>query len=165
MSWDVNFRRKILDKHVDVDLHYCYQCSRCTKDCPVSAVMGEDVYSPRRIILTALIGLKDAVIRPKDNNLNLYACTYCDNCDEVCPSDIKLTEIFYLLKNLSIAENKGPEWPIEQAKVIAEHGVAIPLQAGIERRRQQMNLSALPTPNISEVQTILKETGVADVIK
>ena len=159
------FRRKILEKHSDIDLHYCYQCSRCTKECPVSAILGKDVYSPRKIILDALLGLKNAVILPKENNINLYGCTYCDTCDEVCPSNIELTEIFYLLKNISIAENKGPDWPVEQAKVILEHGVAIPLQAGIERRRQQMNLAALPTPNVSEIQTILKETGVTDVIK
>ncbi|MHA1145268.1 MAG: 4Fe-4S double cluster binding domain-containing protein [Candidatus Helarchaeota archaeon] len=165
MSWDMNFRRKVLDKHQDINLQYCYQCSRCVRECPVSAIVGDDVYNPRRIILNAFLGLKDAVIKSKDDNVNLYACTYCDTCDEVCPSNIELTEIFYLLKNISLAENKGPEWPIAQAKVIYENGLAIPMQAAIEKRRERMGLSGLPAPDVSDIQTILKETGVAELLK
>ena len=43
MSWDMEFRRKILDRHQKEILQYCYQCSRCVKECPAAKALGEDV--------------------------------------------------------------------------------------------------------------------------
>ena len=160
---DLEFKREILDMHEAAQFAYCYQCQNCTKKCPVSNLIGKDRYSPRRLIMNSFLGFKDVVLG-KDDLTSLWGCTYCDTCDEICPNEIKLTEIFYLLKNKAIAAGIGPEWPIMQASVVIEHGKAIPLMAAIERRRDQMKLPKIPQPDVNEVKTLMKETGVDAII-
>ena len=161
---DLEFRREILDVHSVAQFSYCYQCKRCTQICPISDVVGSERYDPRRIIMNAFLGFKDAILNQEDM-IQLWGCTYCDSCDEVCPQNIQLTEIFYIIKNKAIAAGKGPEWPVAQASVVLEHGKAIPLMTAIERRRDQMKLPKIPAPELKTVQTILKETGAEDIIK
>jgi heterodisulfide reductase subunit C len=84
---------------------------------------------------------------------------------EVCPNDIELVDIFYLLRNMSVAAGEAPEAYLMQAKTIFENGAAIPMTGPIERRRDQMGLSTPPKASVDEVQTILKETGVDKVIQ
>ncbi|TFG06829.1 MAG: 4Fe-4S dicluster domain-containing protein [Promethearchaeota archaeon] len=168
MSIDFEFRKQVMDHHISADLiKYCYQCNRCTDNCPVSAVTldfyGVEGYNPRSNILNALLGYKDSIFDAED--LVIWGCTVCDTCDEVCPQNIELTEIFTFLKNQSIARGKGPEFLYGQAKAIFDDAKAIPSQPAIERRRQQMGLPAVIPPDVSEVQTLLKNIGTDKKLK
>ena len=41
---DFEFRKQVMDYHMGSDIiKYCYQCSRCTDNCPVSDV-SKDFY-------------------------------------------------------------------------------------------------------------------------
>jgi heterodisulfide reductase subunit C len=140
-------------------LYPCLQCGVCTSECPVSKVtMGK--YNPRRNILAALSGYKDLLLNRDD--LAIWGCTDCHTCDEVCPYDIELTSLFASLKNQSIALGKGPEYIVEQAKVIFDYAKAIPSQPAIERRREDLGLPAVLKPDINEVQTLLTNLGIKD---
>ncbi|MHA1129752.1 MAG: 4Fe-4S dicluster domain-containing protein [Candidatus Helarchaeota archaeon] len=163
VSVDVEFRRKILDIHQPARLMYCYQCNHCTDDCPISKVVGSDVYNPRKLILHSLLGMKNNIIGVKENPA-LWSCQTCDLCDEVCPNDIELTNIFYILRNLSVKAGEAPAAYLMQAKMIFENGAAIPMTGPIERRRTQMGLSSLPQAPLDEIQTILKARGVDKVL-
>ncbi len=164
VSVDVEFRRKILDKHISARLMYCYQCNHCTHECPVSDVVGSDVYNPRKLVLHSFLGMKGNIVGITKNPA-LWACTTCDTCDEVCPNDIELTEIFYILRNMSVKAGEAPEAYVAQAKTILENGKAIPKQPAIQRRREQMGLKDLPDPSLTEVQTIFKETKLDEILK
>ena len=66
MSIDFEFRKLVMDYHIGSEvIKYCYQCSRCTDNCPVSAVTidfySQGGYNPRANILNALLGYKDAI--------------------------------------------------------------------------------------------------------
>ena len=67
------------------------------------------------------------------DNFSIWGCTVCDTCDEVCPQKIELTEIFTVLKNMSIAAGEGPDYYTTQASTIYDSGKAIPSQPAIER--------------------------------
>ena len=102
MSIDFEFRKLVMDHHIGSDLiKYCYQCSRCADNCPVTRVSfdfyGTSGYNPRSNILNALLGYKDAIFDA--DPLVIWGCTVCDTCDEVCPQNIELTEIFTFLKD------------------------------------------------------------------
>jgi len=143
-------------------LYPCLQCGVCTSECPVSKVtMGK--YNPRRNILATLLGYKDLLLNRDD--LAIWGCTDCHTCDEVCPHDIELTSLFASLKNQSIALGKGPDYIVEQAKVIFDNAKAIPSQPAIERRREELGLPAVLEPDISEVQTLLTNLGIKDKIE
>jgi heterodisulfide reductase subunit C len=95
----------------------------------------------------------------------IWGCTVCDTCDEVCPQNIELTEIFTFLKNQSIAQGKGPEFIYSQAKAVYDSAKAIPSQPAIERRRQQMGLPAVADPNVNEVQSLFNNLGANKKLK
>jgi heterodisulfide reductase subunit C len=168
MTIDFEFRKQVMDYHVGSDLiKYCYQCSRCTDNCPISAVTidfySTGGYNPRANILKALLGYKDLIFEA--DPLAIWGCTVCDTCDEVCPQHIELTEIFTFLKNKSVEQGKAPEFIYGQAKAIFESAKAIPSQPAIERRREQLGLPAVVTPDINELQTLLKNIGADKKLK
>lgn len=138
-------------------VHYCYQCGRCTDICPVSELEPER-YDPRTLVMQGLLGLSHMILQP-DKQFNLWGCQTCDLCDEICPNDIVLTDIFTILKNQSMRMGLAPEAYISQAKMVMETGQAIPLQDAIARRRDKMGLPLIPKPNVKEIQKILKATG------
>ena len=143
-------------------LYPCLQCGTCTSECPVSIVTKGN-YNPRRNILATLLGYKDLLLNGDD--LGIWGCTDCHTCEEVCPQGIELTDLFASLKNQSIKLGKGPDYIIEQAKIIFDNAKAIPSQPAIERRRQELGLPAVPEPNISEVQTLLTNLGIKDRVE
>ncbi|TXT65885.1 MAG: CoB--CoM heterodisulfide reductase iron-sulfur subunit C [Promethearchaeota archaeon] len=151
---DFEFRNKLMGEDIGSTLAYCYQCATCSGACPVAQVTNGR-YNPRRLILDSLLGLKEKIFG-KENSFNIWGCTICDTCDEICPQKVELTEIFTLLKNESIARGEGPEYFYSQASTIFETGKAIPMQSAIERRREQFGLPEIMPPNVEEVQTILK---------
>ena len=62
-------------------------------------------------------------------------------------------------KSFSNSLGKGPEFIYSQAKAVFESAKAIPSQPAIERRRDQLGLPAVMTPDVNEVQTLLKNIG------
>ncbi|MFX1309948.1 MAG: 4Fe-4S dicluster domain-containing protein [Promethearchaeota archaeon] len=168
MEANFEFRKQVMDFHIGPDvIKYCYQCSRCADNCPVTAVT-EDFYTttgynPRSNILLALLGYKDLLLG--GDELVIWGCTVCDTCDEVCPQNIELTEIFTFLKNQSIALGKGPEFIYSQAKTVFDNAKAIPSQPAIERRRDQLGLPAVVAPDVGEVQTLLRNIGADKKLK
>jgi heterodisulfide reductase subunit C len=138
-------------------LYPCLQCGICTSECPVSKVtMGN--YNPRRNVLAILLLYKDLL--QKGDDLVIWGCTVCNTCDEVCPQNIELTDLFSYLKNQSISLGRGPDYIIDQAKRIYNSAKAIPLQPAIERRREELGLPGVSKPNLNELQTILKNLGL-----
>jgi len=169
METNFEFRKQIMDYHIGPDvIKYCYQCSRCADNCPVTYVSADFYdsdkgYNPRKNILMAILGYKDLLLGADD--LTIWGCTVCDTCDEVCPQNIELTEIFTFLKNQSIALGKGPEFIYSQAKTVFESAKAIPSQPAIERRREQLRLPKVIDPDVNEVQTLLKILGIDKKLK
>ena len=157
VSVDYELRKKVMDAHIGDSLKYCYQCSRCTDVCPVAKV-APDKYNPRANIMLSFLGVN--IFKGQKDNMAIWGCTVCDTCDEVCPQKVELTEIFTILKNMSIERGEGPEYYTTQASTILENGKAIPMQPAIERRREQMGLPPIMTPDVAEVKKLLQATGL-----
>jgi len=138
-------------------LYPCFQCGICTSECPVSKVT-KGIYNPRRNVLATLLGYKDLLLNGAD--LVIWGCTACHTCDEVCPHNIELTDLFTSLKNQSITLGKGPDSIITQVKTIFDNAKAIPSQPAIERRRQELGLPAVSKPDVNEIQTLLSNLGI-----
>ena len=162
VSVDFELRKKVMDAHIHDTLKYCYQCSRCNDVCPV-AKATDDRYNPRAIIMNSFLGLN--VFIGEKNNFSIWGCTVCDTCDEVCPQKIELTEVFTVLKNMSIAKGEGPDYYTTQASTIYDSAKAIPMQTAIERRRDQLGLPKIEAPNVEEVQKLLNATKLNVVLK
>jgi len=162
---DFEFRKVIMDTAVGSDkIKYCYQCSKCTDNCPVAAVANpfyQNVFDPRLIVLGTYLGYKDVVMMlvTAEGSMVPWGCTVCDTCDTVCPQGIEVTEIIALAKNVATGAGLVPANIKGQAQAVFDSGKAIPPQDAITRRREQMGLPAVPAPDINEVQSLLKNIG------
>jgi heterodisulfide reductase subunit C len=158
---NMEFKKKMLDMTLHDKIKYCYQCNRCNRVCPVAKVTGGK-YDPRTLIMGSFLGLPQLLAGDK---FAIWGCQVCDTCDEKCPNGIELTEVFVLLKNISVEQGTAPQYYTTQAKTILQNGKAIPMQAAIERRRTELGLPAEPKCDVKEVQTILKATGLDKKLK
>ncbi len=131
--------------------------------CPVAQVTGGR-YNPRRLILDALLGLKHKIFGVGDN-FNIWGCTACDTCDEICPQKVELTEIFTILKNMSVERGEAPDYYSFQAMNIFKNAKAIPLQPAIEKRREQLGLPKIMQPDIAEVKKLLETTKLTEKLE
>jgi len=110
-----------------LDLDACTMCGRCTSVCPAHAT-GKSL-DPREIVLKsgevmAATGTPkvspplgtDPEITVSANSLferitpeELWACTTCKACDEICPVNIEITDkIFDMRRYLSLMESNFP---------------------------------------------------------
>jgi len=148
------FRNEVLKKNAS--LSYCYQCSTCSGGCPV-AVLTNGKYNPRKIIEEAILGLKDKLVEQQEPNI--WLCSTCQKCVELCPQMVELTEIFILIKNLCFKRGKVPDGFIAQGQAVLENGVAIPYSKVILTRREKLGLPIIKTAPVDEIKKILIETN------
>jgi len=100
----------------------CIQCGTCSGSCPMCPDMD---YSPRQIFAMTRAGLKESVL----SSTAIWLCTACYSCAVRCPKDIKITDIMYKLKQLSLkhglknpAEKRSPVLLSNFVKVVRKYG-------------------------------------------
>lgn len=80
----------------------CIQCGTCSGSCPVAYMMD---YAPRKLFAMIRAGYRDDVMKSD----TIWICASCYMCAARCPKDIKITDIMYALKRLSIKSKKNIE--------------------------------------------------------
>ncbi len=90
----------------------CIQCGSCTASCPTAPWMD---HSPRQLFALIRCGMRDEVL----SSNTPWTCSSCYTCYVRCPKEIKITDVMYALKRLSIKEGRAkPE--TKAARVMAE---------------------------------------------
>jgi heterodisulfide reductase subunit C/nitrate reductase gamma subunit len=83
---------------------YCFTCENCSTVCPVVGNYDNPQQDldllPHQIIRSLGLGLKDLAMGSK----MLWYCLTCYQCQQHCPQGVKVTDIFYELKNLAVIE-------------------------------------------------------------
>jgi quinone-modifying oxidoreductase, subunit QmoC len=76
-------------------LRRCIQCGTCTGSCPVAYAMD---LTPREVIARFRAGDVESILRSR----TIWTCASCYMCTTRCPSGIKITDLLYALKRLSM---------------------------------------------------------------
>lgn len=103
---------------------HCFGCQTCTTVCPV--VMNyenpQEVVGllPHQIMNCLGLGLTEMATGPQ----MLWDCLTCYQCQEHCPQSVKVTDVLYCLKNLSI---KNACMPSAEDADVAE-SASLPLE-------------------------------------
>ncbi len=83
---------------------YCFTCENCSTVCPVVGNYENPQEHldllPHQIIRSMGFGVKDLAMGSR----MLWYCLTCYQCQEHCPQGVKVTDIFYELKNLAAKE-------------------------------------------------------------
>jgi heterodisulfide reductase subunit C len=82
------------------EIKKCIQCGTCSGSCPQGAVMD---YAPRKIFSLIRAGFRDEVLESN----TIWYCSSCYSCAVRCPKEIKITDVMYALKRISIKEGKA----------------------------------------------------------
>jgi len=87
---------------VNTSYRGCYSCQRCTNVCPVVRSYDNPVESlgmlPHQIIYTLGLGNRELAMGAQ----MIWSCSTCYLCQEHCPNQVELTDIFYTLKNSAL---------------------------------------------------------------
>jgi len=148
------FRNK-LDSLLDGDrLNYCYQCGACVGDCP--AARYSDEFNPRVILLKALFGLEEELI--KDDS-PIWLCTNCYTCYERCPQDVRPIEVINALKNIAVEKHKNPPDVNKIVESVQKTGRTVVYTPLVDKRRKELGLKEIEEiPDaIKEIEIIIKE--------
>ena len=84
----------------------CYTCLTCTSSCPVVAVTGDIRQfgsAPHQVIHALVLGQIDLA---KDASI-VWDCLTCYKCQENCPQGVRITDIFYQLRNMEYHQELG----------------------------------------------------------
>jgi len=82
----------------------CFSCQRCTNICPVVRSFDNPVESlgllPHQIMFSLGLGNTELAMGSK----MIWSCSTCYLCQEHCPNNVELCDIFYSLKNRAITK-------------------------------------------------------------
>jgi heterodisulfide reductase subunit C len=153
---DFEKRRKLESILGAEQLSYCYQCGACVGDCP-SARFYEQ-FNPREIMLRALIGDIDQLIKPDSI---IWNCSNCYNCYERCPQDVRPVEVIIALKNLAV--NDGSSSSSDEIMSIVnrinETGFSVPIVSSTNKLREELGLKPLKKINSEELKIIVQSNN------
>jgi len=84
-----DYFRKIAPDSGQPDI--CLQCGACASGCPASGVFGMD---PRKFVRMVSMGLDDELL----NNQWVWVCTLCNRCVPVCPMNINISRLVFVVR-------------------------------------------------------------------
>lgn len=126
-------------------------CEACREECTaaVSTRNSEKPFDPLAPVDMLLSGrYYDAV-----NSAEIWRCLQCGKCEERCPNNCGLKELYAKLRELSIAESGAPRIIDDHVKMLEETGYSMPRRAGIRKR---MGLPPAPDVDSAEIRTIIE---------
>ncbi len=101
-SMDQGFKSRLAASLPGDTSNLCFACTTCTASCPVVRNFENPLEAlgmlPHQMIRAANFGLGDMVF---DSNM-LWSCLGCYECQDNCPQGVRITDVFYELKNLAM---------------------------------------------------------------
>jgi heterodisulfide reductase subunit C2 len=85
---------EIVERDSGTLVRKCYQCGRCSGDCPVSFAMD---YLPNQIMRLVQLGRREELLRSKA----IWQCSSCLTCSAVCPQELDPAGVIDSLRMMS----------------------------------------------------------------
>ena len=98
-------------------------------------------YDPRRLLRLAVLGRRQEVLASP----LIWLCCSCQNCSEVCPQDVRCSEVLTAIKNLAARQGYAPPSGQAMARQLAAHGRLLEVGEFENDKRAELGL-----PPVSE---------------
>jgi heterodisulfide reductase subunit C len=131
---DPNFKYEVAAEPGGAGLKACFACAACSARCPVSG--HREQYDPRRIIRMTLLGQREEVL----SSPIIWLCSACYSCQEVCPQEVRFTEVLTAIKNIASREGYAPPSAKQIAGLLANHGRLLPVTEFENDKRADLGL-------------------------
>ncbi len=100
---DPSFKYHLAEGESGKEIYNCFSCGTCTAGCPERDL--DPLYSPRKVIKTSLLGIKDKVY----SNKFVEICSTHYRCLEQCPQGVKIPELMFAIREIAIKEGYNKE--------------------------------------------------------
>ena len=84
----------------------------------------------------ALLGMKKEVLESDF----IWLCSSCYGCHEVCPQNVRFTDVMFAIKNLAVAEACIPAGLTAQKTLLKDHGRLYEVTDFENEKREKMGL-------------------------
>lgn len=153
ISESVSFSEEVKRCHGGETLMSCYQCGTCASSCPIAKI--DSRFNPREVIKLALLGERNEVISTEP----IWLCTSCFNCQERCPQNVEIAELFYALRNIAVKDGYSPNIYADFGSALMSEGRIVNISKFVEKKREEYGLPPLKSVALDDLNTILSETG------
>ena len=154
---DPAFRKEIQSMTNADELSACFACSTCTAACPIANAWD---IMPHQLIRMILLGMREKVLSSRE----IWLCLTCFECQERCPQNVRVTDIFFDCKNLAAEEGMIPDSIVMLGKELIEKGQLYTVTADWER--EDMDLEPeVPGLSTDYVKKTLSETRTGRLVK
>ena len=101
-----NGNEKFLQKleRMEIDVHACFQCGRCSSGCPVADFFDLQVME---VVRLASYGMEDILL----NSKTIWLCAACETCATRCPNEIEIAGLMDVLRSLALKKGVVPAEP------------------------------------------------------
>ncbi|MFW9934538.1 MAG: 4Fe-4S dicluster domain-containing protein [Candidatus Thorarchaeota archaeon] len=143
-----------------VDTQSCYSCGTCVAACPVSRLVGSDIYHPRRVVKATLEGKAAALL----TDTSLWLCTSCHSCLEHCPQKVPVSELIQDLQNIASSMGITPDDIVSEVENILATGWALAPSEQANKKRAELGLPPIPLGDRvgTDLQKIAKTTELLE---
>ena len=145
----MNELKEIISKKGGDIIGKCFQCGECGSVCPIGYI--RKTHSPRRILYR--LAMDDSEILDSEE---LWLCTTCFSCTEICPKDVDPQGIFIEVRNYACKSGRKPPGRIKSMiTTIAKDGMILPIIGRAARMREEMNLEEIKKPDMQKISKII----------
>ena len=131
---DPTFKERVAAQPGGEGIRACFACKACTSACPIEAI--DRRYDPRKIIRMALLGMKKEVLESDF----IWLCSSCYGCHEVCPQNVRFTEVMFAIKNLAVSEACVPPGLMAQKSLLRGPGRLYEVTEFENEKREKLGL-------------------------
>jgi heterodisulfide reductase subunit C len=155
---DPNFKYEVAKEHGGENIKRCFSCGTCSAICPVFSVNSK--YNPRKIIRMIQLGMKKEVLE----SYFIWLCSGCYSCYEICPRDVKITNIMSALRNIASRNGFVPDNIIASVDLLEKYGRLLEVSEFENTIRNKKNIPELKL-TIPEIKKLLEKSDIYDIVK
>ena len=155
---DPSFKFEVAKEPGGENIKRCFACATCSTICPVFNV--DERYDPRRIIRMVLLGMKEEVLK---SDL-IWLCSGCYSCYELCPRDVKITDVMSAIRNIASREGFIPHAIKASVDQLDKFGRLLEVSEFENQVRCKKGIPELKL-TLPEIKELLKTSGILKVVK
>jgi heterodisulfide reductase subunit C len=93
---------------------------------------------------------------------SIWLCCSCFNCQERCPQNVEIADVFYALRNIALEAGHSPNIYSDFASGLISEGRIVQISKFVEKKREEYGLPPIKPLDLDAVNKILSVTGFTE---
>ena len=155
---NTDFKDEVVKISGGENIKRCFACGTCSVICPVFAV--NERYDPRKIIRMMILGMDKEVLQSE----LIWLCSGCYSCYELCPRDVKLTNVMGAIRQIAVKQGFLPPGMKAIVDQLEKFGRLTEVSEFENKVRSKKNIPELKE-DIPEIMVLIKKIGTRKAVE